>query len=100
MPRRTFTKLALLTLAATLLLLALLPAGASAYMSPGEPVVDPKVDRWLAVARATWDHAPVCPEGVRVDRRLEESLPGVRQAPPQPQPAPRSRPSSGRSRRG
>lgn len=75
MPRLTFTKRALLALAAALTVLALVPAGASAYMSPGEPVVDPKVDAWLAVARATWGRDPDCPEGVRIDRA--ERLPGV-----------------------
>ena len=75
MPRHTFTKLPPLVLAAALVLLALLPAGASAYMSPGEPVIDPKVDAWLAVAQATWGRAPDCPEGLRVDRA--ERISGV-----------------------
>jgi hypothetical protein len=58
----------LLALIAAVLLLALAPAGAAAYMSPGEPVADPQVDGWLAVARATWGAEPSCPQGVRLDR--------------------------------
>jgi hypothetical protein len=65
----------LLALTAAVLLLALAPAGASAYMSPGEPVADPQVDGWLAVARETWAAEPACPGGVRLDRA--ERLPGA-----------------------
>lgn len=69
MPRRTLIKLRpLLALHAALLLLALVPTGASAYMSPGESIADPQVDAWLNVARATWGQSPECPEGVRIDR--------------------------------
>jgi hypothetical protein len=57
-----------LALVVASLLLALAPAGASAYLSPGEPVADPQVDGWVAVARATWGAEPACPEGVRLDR--------------------------------
>jgi hypothetical protein len=65
----------LLALTATLLLAALAPAGASAYLSPGEPVADPRVEAWAAVARATWGASPVCAEGVRIDRA--ERLPNA-----------------------
>ena len=68
MPYRTHTKLPPLALAAILIVLALLPASASAYMSPGEPVADPEVDAWLNVASTTWGSAPSCPEGIRIDR--------------------------------
>jgi hypothetical protein len=40
----------LLALVATLLLVAVVPASASASMEPGEPVADPNVDGWLAIA--------------------------------------------------
>jgi hypothetical protein len=60
-------RLSLAVIAASLLL-ALAPAGASAYLSPGEPVADGQVDGWVAVARATWGTEPACPEGVRLDR--------------------------------
>jgi hypothetical protein len=78
MPRLALTKLRpLLTLAATLLLLALAPPRASAYMSPGEPVSDPQVDKWLAIAGATWGAAPACPQGVRIDRAQRIATAGL-----------------------
>jgi hypothetical protein len=77
MPYCTHTKLAPLALAAILILLALLPASASAYMSPGEPVADPKVDAWMNVARTTWGSAPACPEGIRIDRAERNADVGV-----------------------
>jgi hypothetical protein len=79
---QTFIKLSaaatrpLLALGATLLLLVLAPAAASAEMTPGEPVVDAQVNAWVSIAQATWGVTPDCPGGVRVDRaeRLPDAL--------------------------
>jgi hypothetical protein len=73
MPSRTRIHL-LAAITATVLLFALIPAGASAYMGPGEPVADPQVNAWLDIARATWGAAPDCAQGVLIDRA--ERLPG------------------------
>jgi hypothetical protein len=59
---------ALLALIVALLLVALVPTSASAYVGPAEPVADPQVDAWLGIAQAWWGGAPDCPEGVQVER--------------------------------